>query len=204
MPPSVALPIYHPPQQPVYTAVHLPPHAAQINFLGVEGLQINYDDTHPRTFDSAPLISPAAHDFRLGNIYRLKLSNIPGYPGRELFPTLEVAPLNAKTHVFLANNSVPVELTDCDFEHVFSGNFVTKVVYLPNPEFQGIAMSGVATLSSKQLLPGVNPIIEASKRGSILAVIRMGNREMSRTAQKPDEQIDGEWWRGSVPLNRFQ
>ena len=152
---------------------------SQINFLGEESLVINFDATRPGTFDSAPLVLPATHDFPQGGIYRLKASNIPGHPGKELFPTLEIAPTAARTQAFLAHSSVPVEFTDNDFDQVFSGNFVTKVVYLPNPEFQGIAMSGVGTLVNTQLQPGVDPIIEASKRGSILAVIRMGNKDLS-------------------------
>ena len=156
---------------------HIP--TSQVNFLGEESLVINFDATRPGTFDSAPLICPATHDFPQGNIYRLKLSSIPGLPGKELFPTLEIAPTAARTQAFLAHSSVPVEFTDNDFDQVFSGNFVTKVVYLPNPEFQGIAMSGVGTLVNTQLQPGVDPIIEASKRGAILAVIRMGNKDLS-------------------------
>ena len=151
---------------------------SQVNFLGVEGLVVNFDATRPGTFDSDPLIFPAPHDFPQGQIYRLKLSSIPGHPGRELYPTLEIAPTAARTQAFLAHSSVPVEFTDNDFDQVFSGNFVTKVVYLPNPEFQGIAMSGVGTLVNTQLQPGVDPIVEASKRGSILAVIRMGNKDL--------------------------
>ena len=184
--------------QPVAPTMHdtMPPHAAmhgampgppafmptsQINFLGVESLVLHFDATRPASFDSAPLVCPATHDFPQGNIYRLKLSNVPGHPGKELFPTLEIAPTAARTQAFLAHSSVPVEFTDNDFDQVFSGNFVTKVVYLPNPEFQGIAMSGVGTLVNTQLQPGVDPIVEASKRGSILAVIRMGNKDLSST-----------------------
>jgi hypothetical protein len=152
---------------------------SQVNFLGVESLVLKYDATVPGAFDSAPLTCPATHDFVQDNLYRLKLSNIPGHPGKELFPTLEIAPTGARTQAFLAHSSVPVEFTDNDFDQVFSGNFVTKVVYLPNPEFQGIAMSGVGTLVNTQLQPGVDPIVEASKRGSILAVIRMGNKDLS-------------------------
>ena len=154
---------------------------SQINFLGVESLVIRFDAREPGTFDSAPLHCPATHDFGQGAIYRLKLSNIPGHQGKEVFPTLEIAPTAARTQAFLAHASVPVEFTDNDFDQVFSGNFVTKVVYLPNPEFQGIAMSGVGTLVNTQLQPGVDPILEASKRGSILAVIRMGNKDLSGT-----------------------
>ena len=157
---------------------------SQINFLGVESLVIKYDAQVPCSFDSAPLICPATHDFGQGNLYRLKLSSIPGHPGKELFPTLEVAPTAARTQAFLAHSSVPVEFTDNDFDQVFSGNFVTKVIYLPNPEFQGIAMSGVGTLVNTNLQPGVDPIVEASKRGAILAIIRMGNKDLANRQQQ--------------------
>jgi hypothetical protein len=171
--------------------MHMPPPPAptsQINFLGVESLTIKYDAKVPYAFDSAPLICPATHDFAQGNIYRLKLSSIPGHPGKELFPTLEIAPTAARTQPFLAHSSVPVEFTDNDFDQIFSGNFVTKVVYLPNPEYQGIAMSGVGTLVNTQLQPGVDPIVEASKRGAILAVIRMGNKDLTN---RPPQQFAG-------------
>jgi len=164
----------------------------QINFLGVESLVIKFDAQVPGEFDSAPLVCPATHDFGQGCIYRLKLSNVPGHPGKELFPTLEIAPTAARTQAFLAHSSVPVEFTDNDFDQVFSGNFVTKVVYLPNPEFQGIAMSGVGTLVNTQLQPGVDPLVEASKRGAILAVIRMGNKDLT-TRQQPQQWAGAQW-----------
>ena len=170
MPPSAAM---H--GQPAFAPT------SQINFLGVESLIINFDAVQPGTFDSSPLICPATHDFPQGNIYRLKISGIPSHPDQVLYPTLEIAPTAARTQAFLAHSSVPVEFNDNDFDQVFSGNFVTKVIYLPNPEFQGIAMSGVGTLVNTQLQPGVDPIVEASKRGSILAVIRMGNKDLSNT-----------------------
>ena len=173
---------------------HMPPPfvpTSQINFLGVESLVLKYDAQVPGTFDSAPLVCPATHDFGQGGIYRLKLSNIPGHAGKELFPTLEIAPTAARTQAFLAHSSVPVEFSDNDFDQVFSGNFVTKVVYLPNPEFQGIAMSGVGTLVNTQLQPGVDPIVEASKRGAILAIVRMGNKDLT---SRPQPQ-----WAGGPP-----
>ena len=170
----------------------------QVNFLGVESLVINYDARRPGSFDSAPLVCPATHDFGQGGIYRLKLSNVPGHPGKELFPTLEIAPTAARTQAFLAHSSVPVEFTDNDFDQVFSGNFVTKVIYLPNHEFQGIAMSGVGTLVHTQLQPGIDPIVEASKRGAILAVIRMGNKDLSTQPQQQWAGVPGQMMGGSM------
>lgn len=156
------------------------PPMSQLHFVGTGGMQIRWDVMQRGAFDSAPCVVPATHDFMQGAIYRLKLSNIPGRPGKELFPTLEVAPTMARTQGFLAHNSVPIEFSDNDFDQVLSGNYITKVIYLPNPEFQGLAMAGVGTLVNTQLEPGVDPVVEASRRGAILAIIRMGNKDLSQ------------------------
>ena len=59
-----------------------------------------------------------------------------------------------------------------------SGNFVTKVVYLPDAEYQELAVAGVETLVSTRLDPGCDPVVEADRRGSILAIIRIGNKDL--------------------------
>jgi len=56
---------------------HVPPPfipTTQINFLGVESLVIKYDAQAPGTFDSAPLVCPATHNFGQGCIYRACLA----------------------------------------------------------------------------------------------------------------------------------
>ncbi|MDR1963623.1 MAG: hypothetical protein LBQ50_07570 [Planctomycetaceae bacterium] len=176
---EISIPSGVPPQLVPYQQPIGP--TSQINFIGLESLTINWDAKFPGMFDSEPCVCPATHDFGQGAIYRLKLSNIPGRQGKELYPTLEIAPTMARTQAFLAHNSIPIEFTDNDFDQVFSGNFITKVVYLPNPEYQGLAMAGVGTLVNTQLEPGVDPIVEASNRGAILAVIRMGNKDLRNT-----------------------
>ena len=113
-----------------------------------------------------------------GAIYRLKLTNIPGRPGVELYPTLEIGPPTPRTEAYLAHNAIPVQFTEEDFDQVLSGNFVTKVIYLPDPEFQELALAGVETLVSTRLDPGVDPIVEADRRGAILAIIRIGNKDL--------------------------
>jgi hypothetical protein len=113
----------------------------------------------------------------------LKLTNIPDRPGVELYPTLEVAPATPRTDAYLAHTPIPVQFTDEDLDQVLSGNFVTKVIYLPDPEFQDLAMAGVETLVSTRLDPGVDPIVEADRRGSILAILRMGNLDLQLPGQ---------------------
>lgn len=152
---------------------------SQIQFVGERGLNIAWDVSGQAMFDSSPLFVPGRQDFAQGAIYRLKLSSIPGRDDTTLYPTLEVAPVTPRTDAFLAHASVPVQFTEEDFDQVMSGNFVTKVIYLPDPEFQELALSGVETLVSTRLDPGVDPVAEADRRGSILAVLRMGSKDLS-------------------------
>jgi hypothetical protein len=151
---------------------------SQIAFVGPEGMQVAWDLYSPGAFDSEPLVCPARFNFPQGAIYRLKLTSVPGRPGVELYPTLEIGPTMPRTDPYLAHNPIPFQLTEEDFDQVLTGNFVTKVIYLPDPEFQELALAGIDTLVSTRLDPGVDPIVEADRRGSILAVIRIGNKDL--------------------------
>lgn len=151
---------------------------SQIAFLGVEGGEVSWDISGQQMFDSTPLVMPGRQNFPQGAIYRLKLTNLPGRAGVELYPTLEVAPVTPRTDAYLAHAPIPVQFTDEDLDQVLSGNFVTKVIYLPDPEFQELALSGVETLVSTRLDPGVDPIAEADRRGAILAILRIGNLDL--------------------------
>jgi hypothetical protein len=158
---------------------------SQIAFLGDDGVQVSWDISGSGMFDSTPLVIPGRQDFYQGAIYRLKLTNLPGRAGVQLYPTLEVAPVTPRTDAYLAHSPIPVQFTEEDFDQVVSGNFVTKVIYLPDPEFQELALAGVETLVSTRLQPGVDPIAEADRRGSILAIVRMGNKNLELGAGKP-------------------
>ena len=151
---------------------------SQIGFIGPDGMQVRWDVTAPGGFDSQPLVTPGRYDFPQGGMYRLKITDIPGHEGVELYPTIEVAPVAPRTAAFLDHNAIPFQLTDEDLDQVTSGNFVTKVVYLPDPDYQELAVAGVETLVSTRLDPGVDPVVEADRRGSILAIIRIGNKDL--------------------------
>jgi hypothetical protein len=169
---------------------------SQIAFVGPDGMSVAWDVTAPGAFDSEPLTCPGRYNFPQGAIYRLKMANIAGRPGIELYPTLEVGPVMPRTEAFLAHNAIPVQFTPEDFDQVLTGNFVTKVIYLPDPEFQELALAGVETLVSTRLDPGVDPIVEADRRGAILAIVRLGNKDL----QVPGGQVQ----EGGVSSTSYQ
>jgi hypothetical protein len=150
----------------------------QVLFARPEGMNIRWDVGGYSAFDSTPLVVPGRQNFPQNGIYRMKLTNIAGREGVELYPTLEIGPTTPRTEAFLAHNAIPIQFTEEDFDQVLAGNFVTKVIYLPDPEFQELALAGVETLVSTRLDPGVDPITEADRRGSIMAVLRIGNKDV--------------------------
>jgi hypothetical protein len=159
--------------------IPVPMPTVQVLFNKPEGMQVRWDVTQPGAFDSTPLIVPGRQSFPHNAIYRLKITNLEKAPGAELYPTIEIGPATPRSEAFLAHNAVPLQFTDEDLDQVMGGNFVTKVVYLPDPEFQELALAGVDTLVSTRLDPGVDPITEADRRGVILAIIRLGNKDLA-------------------------
>ncbi len=151
---------------------------SQVYFLDPDGMKIGWQTggaQGERIYLPAQLTVPARYNFMQGYIYRLKLTDIPGRPGVQLYPTIEVAPSTPATDAYLTHNPIPVQFTAEDFDQVIDGgNFVTKVIYLPDPKFQELAIPGVETLVSTRLEPGVDPILEADKRGTILLIVRLG------------------------------
>jgi hypothetical protein len=164
---------------------------SQLYFLDPNGMQIGWQNgsgpNGERTYLPSQLTVPARYNFNQGYIYRLKIGNIPGRSTTiALYPTLEVAPTTPATDAYLAHNAIPVQFTAEDFDQVIDGgNFVTKVIYLPDPKYQELAISGVETLVSTRLEPGVDPILEADKRGTILLIVRLGAIDLETPSLPP-------------------
>lgn len=150
----------------------------QVKFNRPAGMKIFWFTQGPDgkpSYSTTPIETPGRWNFPQAAIYRLKLTNIEGRPELEVYPTMEVVPSSPRTEAFLSHSSVPVEFTAEDFKQIVDGNYVVKVIYLPDPQFQDVASTGTDEILSTRLEPGADPIQEARRRGSILLIIRMGN-----------------------------
>jgi RNA polymerase sigma factor (sigma-70 family) len=120
---------------------------------------------------------PKECNFLQGQVYRLRLSQVsPKHRGKSFYPTIEVSPANPKTATFLAHACVPIAFTDEDFDQAANNNIVVKVIYLPERDNDTVA--DIDEVVSPRLEPGVDPVAEARRRGSILAVVRLGNIDL--------------------------
>src|SRR4051794_18120895 len=103
------------------------PPRTQIHFQEPVGMKIYWltaqKDGKP-AYSNVPLETPGRFNFIRGATYRLKLTHLPGRPGKELFPTLEVVAPNPAMQEFLAHNAVPIQLTDDDINQVVKGSYL--------------------------------------------------------------------------------
>ena len=160
----------------------MPAPTVQVWFTDPESCEVKWDVNQPGAYDSSPYVVPFKQSFVQGGVYRLRVSNIEGFEDKTYYPSLEIGPITPRTSAFIAHSAIPIQLTNEDFTQVKTGNFVTKVIYIPDPEFQELAIAGIDTLVSTRLDPGVDPIVEADRRGSILAIVRMGNKDLESAA----------------------
>ncbi len=156
-----------------------------IRFHGTPGTRVAFyrDPAGPREFEV-----PVTVGVRPGYLYRVRISNIPGRPGVTLYPTVEVrGSLHLPPRQHAADHPAPFVLTDADLEHVEEGAFLTKVVYLENPE----RAAAVATRPDQPLettLPANRDLIDAARDfGRPMLVVRLGARpaeadELQRSA----------------------
>ncbi len=156
-----------------------------IKFTGPAGMKITWQLPNGGFNDeSSGLTAPKEYNFLQAQTYRLRLTQVlPNFPGRSFYPTLEVAAGNPKSLTFLAHSSVPLTFTNDDFEQAKAGNLVVKVVYLPDRENQDFAtVAGAEELVSTRLEPGADPVAEAQRKGTILAIVRLGNIDLENRA----------------------
>jgi hypothetical protein len=152
------------------------PRSTQVKFLGPEGMAIGWQIGG--AFAESQITAPGRYNFFQGATYRLKLVGVPGREGLVLYPSLHVYPEHPTTAAYLAHNAIPVRVTDEDLDQIETNNFVTKVIYLPDAKYQELAIAGVEELVSTRLAPGQDPIQEADRRGTIMAVVRIGNLDL--------------------------
>jgi len=139
-----------------------------------EGVVTYYGD---QGAEYASLAAPSLMEFLVGPVYRLKLSEMPEYPGIELFPTVELIsrlhPPPGREREF----PVPITFTEKEIELVLQGRLVTKVVYLEQPN---IAYPGMlAETAPTQIVSNTQDALQrADELGRPMAIVRLGRRSL--------------------------
>lgn len=130
---------------------------------------------HSRAIRETTHKSPAQLGVRVGHLYRLKVSNMPDLPGIEIYPTIEIIdrlhPPAGKKHDF----PIPVYIDRDDIDSAISGNLVTRVVYIEQPQLAAPFALDSST-RVRTLLPAQNVLAQADRYGRPAVIVRVGGR----------------------------
>jgi hypothetical protein len=112
----------------------------------------------------------------IGAVYRLRVVEIPLNPGVEVYPTIELVNRLYTPRGQERRFPVPIELTREDLELALHGKFVTRVIYLEDPDNATPAQQSPDTQSWFEVKPGDDPLVVADSLGRPMAILRIGGR----------------------------
>lgn len=121
------------------------------------------------------LAAPAQFGVAVGGLYRLRIGEMPEFPGIELYPTVEVLDRLHPPPGRAADFPVPIEFTFDEIQQALEDRLVTKVVYLEQPQL-ATPTDLQQPLAALTLAPGRNLLAEADRLGRPMAIIRLGGR----------------------------
>jgi hypothetical protein len=144
-----------------------------------------------------PEVEPLKVGFLIGSVYRLRVTNIPLQEGLELYPTVEVIdrlfPPLRQEHRF----PIPIEITQEDLELALSGRFVTRVIYVEDPESALPVAEDPEQQTFFEVGRGENPLEVADRLGRPMAILRLGGRVPDETGP------DAAFLYGSPPFLKY-
>ncbi|HYW78740.1 MAG TPA: hypothetical protein VE890_04150 [Thermoguttaceae bacterium] len=135
-----------------------------------------------------PQQTPVRVGMLIGQVYRIRVMGIPRNPGLEVFPTIEVIDRLYTPTDQMGRFAIPIDLTLADLELALQGKFVTRVIYLENPNNALPVPDDPAAQDWFEAAPGEDPLAMADALGRPVAILRMGGRLPDRT-MGPDEHF---------------
>lgn len=113
----------------------------------------------------------------VGNVYRLKVSNIPRNEGGEIFPSVEIInrlypPAGQKWRF-----PIPIQIAQEDLEQALAGKMVVRVIYVENPNEAFPEAEDPRQQRYFDVLPDEDPLQVADELGRPIAIVRLGSRK---------------------------
>lgn len=168
------------------------PYFQPVEFIAPPGVSISM--AQQGTF-LPPLPAPITVGVLVHPVYRLRITGIPSFAGRELFPTLELLDRLCPPPGQESRFAVPVELTQEDLRLALEGHFVTRVIYVEDPQTALPIVEDPHHPNWFDAGPGRDPVAEARHWGRPIAILRLGSIV-------PDERrgVDWQFLNGCPPL----
>ena len=146
-----------------------------------------------------PMAAPQYYALQMGKTYRFRLTNIPLMPGVELFPTVEILD---RTHPPIGEelrHAVEIEFAKEDLYAALQGKFVTRIIYIENPETalpiaskdqEGQGYFDVATKANPNFLAQITgKPVEQDPKGNLEVTAQADPMAVAKTLGRPVVRI---------------
>lgn len=134
---------------------------------------------------------------QIGYVYRLKVGNIRFREGQEVYPTVEVIDRLYPPPGQQGRFPIPIELTTEELQMAADGKYVTRVIYLEDPQRALPVQDTPEKQRYFEVARGEDPLEIADRIGRPMAILRMGSRI-------PDPQTDDRLNPEEPPLFRYE
>jgi hypothetical protein len=134
----------------------------------------------------------------IGQVYRLKVSNIELHEGQEVFPTIEVIDRLYPPPGQAFRFPIPVELTREEVEMALDGRYVLRVIYIEEPRTSLPFHHVPGKQRYLDIGVGEDAMETADRLGRPVAILRMGSRVPVET------ETDGHFLYHSPPVQLFE
>ena len=129
------------------------------------------------------LLAPTKAGMLIGAVYRIKVTNIPGLEGVEVFPSIEVINRIYPPRGLKAKFAIPIHLSQREIEMATQGFFVTRVIYLEDPTNPIPVDEPIGRQRTLNIRYTEDPLHVADKLGRPVAILRIGSRSPQLNAQ---------------------
>jgi hypothetical protein len=129
------------------------------------------------------LLAPTKAGMLIGAVYRIKVTNIPGLEGVEVFPSIEVINRIYPPRGLEAKFAIPIHLSQREIEMATQGFFVTRVIYLEDPTNPIPVDEPIGRQRTLNIRYTEDPLHVADKLGRPVAILRIGSRSPQLNAQ---------------------
>lgn len=153
----------------------------RVELPGEGGAVSFYGSAHGAATEIA---APADAAVQVGPVYRMRLSQMPDFPGVELYPTVELLDRLHPPRGREAEFPVPISFTAEEIRLSVEGRMITKVIYLEQPD-RAAPRSGANSSRVRVADARENILAAADEAGRPIAIVRLGSRAPDRTAPEP-------------------
>ena len=113
----------------------------------------------------------------IGSVYRFKVTEIPGLPGVELYPTIELLDRLNPPAGLATRFPIPIHLTQQELEMAAEGLFVTRVIYLEDPTNPVVIQDQANRQRFFDVRFNEDPLRVADQLGRPMAILRLGSKQ---------------------------